>query len=626
MLRVASGRRGTLGARSLWGSDLLLMFGFFRALRPLLDRSAKTRLILAACFAIGIAFLDAVGVALVLPLLQTLDGLQTGAIPESASFVADRITSPTAESVAIVLGGAVIIAFVSKAIGAVVYMRWSFFFLARTEAALATKLMRSYLYAPWTFHLERNSAELLHTANVATRYVFQTALTQVVSAFADVAVIVAIGGVLLFVDPLAAVIAGIYFALAALGYRWTLTRRAADAGHTLAKAERRTWKSASQSLGASKEIAVRHLQEHFADEYQQAREAGGLAGARISLLGMAPRYYLEVALIVGVGIMSAVVFPTRESTEAVGVLAVFLVAGFRLLPSIHRLLAVVTAVRGAAWSMKLIVEDFEELAPYAGSVVVAPTAHPPAPLTLENVSFSYERSHEPVLRDISLTIEPTSSVAFVGLSGAGKTTLLDLLLGLLEPDEGRIVVGGKPMREVRDAWQVAIGYVPQDVVLIDDTIRANIAFGIPDNEVDHDRLLAAIGLAQLDDFVADLPEGLLTQTGEHGVRVSGGQRQRVGIARALYHRPSTLVLDEATSSLDSKTERRITETVEGLHGDLTIITVSHRLSTVRRADTIHYLDAGALVASGTFDELCRDSTAFVHLANLQGLAGPASQG
>jgi len=601
------------------------MLDFFRALRPILDRGVKTRLVLAAFFAIGIAFLDAFGVALVLPLLQTLDGLKTGTIPDSASIIADRIMQPTAETVAIVLGIMVIIAFVSKAMTAVAYMRWSFHFLARAEAALAAKLMRGYLYAPWTFHLERNSAELLHTANSATSYVFQTALAQVVSSFADLAVIATISLVLLIVDPLAAVIAGVYLGLAALGYRWLLTRRATEAGQALAEAQRRMWKSSSQSLGASKEISVRHLQEHFADEYKEARETGGRAGARIALLGMAPRYYLEVALIGGVGIVSAIVFPSRGSTEAIGVLAVFLVAGFRLLPSIHRLLAVVTAVRGAAWSLNLVTGDFEELAPFADPVVVTPAPLPPTSLTFEDVEFSYQRTPEPVLRGISLTIARASSVAFVGMSGAGKTTLLDLLLGLLEPVAGRIVLDGRPMAEVRDAWQVSIGYVPQDVVLIDDTIRANIAFGIPNERVDDVRLSEAIGLAQLDDFVADLPEGLLTQTGEHGVRVSGGQRQRVGIARALYHRPTTLVLDEATSSLDSQTERRITETIEGLHGDLTIITVSHRLSTVQQADTIHYLEGGALVASGTFNELCHRSPAFDHLAKLQGLSNPASR-
>jgi ABC-type multidrug transport system fused ATPase/permease subunit len=244
----------------------------------------------------------------------------------------------------------------------------------------------------------------------------------------------------------------------------------------------------------------------------------------------------------------------------------------------------------------------------------------PSSIEFSDVRFHYEGTEVDVLCGISLCIEPGDDVGVVGTSGAGKSTLLDVLLGLLDPGSGEVLIGGTPMRRCRTDWQLSIGYVPQEIILIDDTIRANIAFGISGDDIEEEQLQEALRLAQLDEFVAALPEGLETTVGELGVRLSGGQRQRLGLARALYDRPTVLVLDEATSALDSDTEARIVETIASLRGSLTIVTVAHRLSTLKHCDRIYFLRDGHVANVGTFEELTAQEPDFAQLVALAQLS------
>jgi ABC-type multidrug transport system fused ATPase/permease subunit len=228
-------------------------------------------------------------------------------------------------------------------------------------------------------------------------------------------------------------------------------------------------------------------------------------------------------------------------------------------------------------------------------------------LATEALSFQYEQMDSEVLKDISILINKGEAIGFVGQSGSGKSTLIDILLGLLEPKSGCVRVNGLDIGVCKRSWQHIVGYIPQTIFLMDDSLRRNIAIGIADNEIDEVAIREALKSAQLEDFVAALPEGLDTVVGERGVRLSGGQRQRIGIARALYHRPSVLVLDEATSSLDTETEHGVMQAVQALQGDKTVIIVAHRLSTVEYCDRLYRLDAGRIVDEGTFDEVMNRS-------------------
>jgi ATP-binding cassette subfamily C protein len=275
----------------------------------------------------------------------------------------------------------------------------------------------------------------------------------------------------------------------------------------------------------------------------------------------------------------------RPPTEIVPTLALLAVAVVRMLPSFNRITGAVTMVRFGQFAVGVVHEDLRLLDHRGVADPAAPLAFHEA-IRLEDVTYQYPGAAMPSLRGVSLEIPKGTVVGFVGSTGSGKTTLVDVILGLLGPTDGRVLVDGRDLRGHEAAWQMQAGYVPQDVYLADDTLRRNIAFGLPDAEVNEDAIWRAVDAAQVREFVARLPLGLDTVVGERGVRLSGGQRQRVGIARALYHDPEVLVLDEATSALDHDTERAVMDAVEHLRGSRTILLIAHRFSTVQGCDRV----------------------------------------
>jgi ABC-type multidrug transport system fused ATPase/permease subunit len=299
----------------------------------------------------------------------------------------------------------------------------------------------------------------------------------------------------------------------------------------------------------------------------------------------------------------------RESASGgstVSVLALFAYTGFRVIPSLNRIMLHVGVLREAHPWVATMDADMRALRPPAPR----PFTHEPPMLAdaivCDEVSFHYDEGGPPALDRVSLTIRRGQSVGIVGPTGAGKSTLVDVLLGLLTPTSGRVLVDGLPLAGREQAWQRQIGYVSQEVYLLDDSLRRNIAFGIPDSAVDEARLASAIALARLDAMVASLPQRMETLVGENGARLSGGQRQRVAIARALYHDPAVLFFDEATAALDNQTEREVTEAIAAVHGTRTVIAIAHRLSTVKTCDQLIYLKDGRVAAIGTYQELLAD--------------------
>jgi ABC-type multidrug transport system fused ATPase/permease subunit len=278
-------------------------------------------------------------------------------------------------------------------------------------------------------------------------------------------------------------------------------------------------------------------------------------------------------------------------------MGLFAAASYRLMPSMNRVLGAIQSIRYAGPMFSVLNEELKlsapEPAPRTGS---AEGIH--HEIRLEGVTYTYPGAAVPALRKLSINIQKGETVGFIGTSGAGKSTLVDVILGLLEPEVGEVIVDGQDVRENMRRWQDQIGYVPQSIYLTDDTLFRNVAFGLPDEQIDESAVVRAIRAAQLQDFVAELPKGLQTVIGERGVRLSGGQRQRIGIARALYHDPAVLVLDEATSALDTATERGVLSAVIALHGSKTVLIVAHRLSTVEHCDRIYRLDHGSVVAEG----------------------------
>lgn len=587
------------------------MFEFLRTVRLLLDVRMRRALTLATLAALGLAVVEAFALVLIVPLVQLLSST-TPRRSGLARWVGEQVPGASDLRIAALLAGAAFVAFVVKGLLSLLYLRWNLGVLLRAEAQTSSRLLRAYLRAPYPFHLRRGAAELQKTVHDAVRRIYAESLLGVVGATADLVVMAAIAIVLLVIEPLAAIGAAGYFALVAAGYQKLIHQRASDAGNSLIDETGRSYQIVQQSVTAVKAVQIGHHQDHFAAQLRESKQASAGHLRTLLLLYQAPRYYLEISLIVGLALMSAILYSLRPAESATAALGLFLAAGFRLLPSLNRVLVALSGVRSGLGATKQVTSDLEELEHDVQGPEQVVDKLPFHELRLDQVRFSYGEERT-VLDGLSLTVGRGQSVAFVGSSGAGKTTLLDLVLGLLEPTAGAVLVNGQPLEEVRAAWQRSIGYVPQDTAVLDASLRENIAFGRDPADIDEAAVLLAVERAELAELVASLPQGLDTRLHERGVRLSGGQRQRVGIARALYSEPSVLVLDEATSSLDVETESRITKTVESLAGQLTLLIVTHRLSTVRGCDQIHVLEEGRNIAVGTYDELRAGNDLFARL-------------
>lgn len=588
---------------------------FLRRLSPFLDGATRKRLAAAALLATVAAVLEAVGLALVLPLMQSITAASTNGPPPAASkYLSPWFDHPTSTEVAAILGAAVFVLFIVKGILAVGVLRWNLGTILRAEALMAERLLSAYLNAPWTFHLAHNSAELQRTVQDSVRRVFQDGLVGILGAFSDIVILLAILVVLLVLEPVVAVFAVLFFLGVALGYQSLIHGRIQAAAVATHEDTMEAFLFVQQSLVAAKEIGLLDRSQYFSSRLGAAKLRLSKGQRTLLLLNQLPRYYLEVALICGVGLLSVLLYSTTSPVNATGALVLFLAAGFRLLPSLNRVIVAVNMARAGKPALSQILEDFDATATSRTNGATRPIHF--ETLSLRQVVFRYPGATTSALNGVSMAIRRGQSVGLVGASGAGKSTLADVILGLLHPDSGEMTLDGAPFEELRRSWQRSVGYVPQQVGLLDDTLRANIAFGIAPGDIDEPSITRAITMSELNELVHSLPHGLDSLIGEAGMRLSGGQRQRIGIARALYTAPAVLVLDEATSALDSATEARIAHTLNLLKGELTLVIIAHRLSTIRACDQIYLLQHGRIIGSGDFTSLERSNEQFANLVRL----------
>ncbi len=577
------------------------------------DGATRRRLRLSVIGLVAISGLEIVGLVLLLPLMQMFAG---ASIHEGAlGHIDDFLGNPAKSTLAVILAATVFGAFALKGLFTLTFRWWMIGFLNVQAAHTADQLVDRYLAAPYAMHLQRNTADLIRTSLNAVDDSYMRAVMGALTSLSEGTTIFAVAAVLLIARPLPALAAIVYFVVVGYGFLRYVRRRAERASLELVDSTAGTYQAALQGLGGVKEVQVRRRASHFLDRFSVERLIYARATRMALFLGEAPRYIMEMLFIVGLAVMSMVVFSASDATQGAATLGLFVAAGFRMMPSMVRFLAAVNNMRLGSKSVELVVRDLSDLEaskPSAGSEVIELRQG----ISVDAISFSYATAPRQVLNDVSIDLEVGRSLAIVGPSGAGKTTLVDIILGLHDPTSGRIMVDGVDVATMKDRWQRSIGLVPQDVFLLDESLRSNIAFGESESDIDPDRLAEAIRRAQLEDLVASMPEGADTFVGERGVRISGGQRQRIGIARALYLRPQLLVLDEATSSLDSATERQITDTIDSLRGTQTMIVVAHRLSTVRRCDTLVFMRDGRIESAGTFDEVRHVNAEFAHLVSL----------
>lgn len=486
----------------------------------------------------------------------------------------------------------------------------------RSVVSVSRRLFQGYLYSPYTFHLQRNPATLIR--NTSAEPILALGLvTNVILILREILVLLVVFILLVLMDPFVSILIFILLALASTTFylivRNTLSRR----GHLAMEHRATLTKVVTQSMGAIKDAKILGREPQLLGSFMHEVQGVNYHQAYQRVMSHLPRPFLEVLAISALLVVTAIfVRLGRPFEEMLPLLALLAVAVVRMVPAFNTITTALTAIRYNRASLALVSQEllqFKQHKECARSVALledqaydgqgAQVRPLHGSLRLEQVSYCYPNTTQAVLKDVSLTIPVGQAVALIGASGSGKSTAVDVILGLLEPTSGRVMIDEWNLQTDLAAWQRQIGYIPQDIYLIDDTIRRNIAFGLTDSVIDESAIEAAIVAAQLDVFIASLPEGLDTVVGNRGIRLSGGQRQRIGIARALYHNPQVLVMDEATSALDNETERDVVAAIQRLRGDRTIIMIAHRLTTVRDCDQLYLLDAGQIVDHGTYAEL-----------------------
>jgi len=491
------------------------------------------------------------------------------------------------------------------------------------ERALSKRLYNVYMKSPFVYAMQRNSAELIRNVYYAVSDTISGSIQGFVILFTEVLVAIAITALLLALQPAAALAAALMMATAFITYRIIIRQNFSVWGEKTLVLDKEIIQFIQQGLHSLKTTRVHGREDYFIDGYDRVKKKQVGINALVHTTNNTPRLWVEIVFIASVLTVILVLLETSPiDGNILPVLGLFAAAAFRIMPSINRMIMALNGIKRSRAALQSVVEDIrahdiplpDEEAPKnevnLGSV---------KSIRFEDVSFYYPNTTTPAISDISLDISPGNSVGLVGPSGAGKTTLVDILLGLLAPTNGRVTVNGIELGSVSKEWSQRLGYVPQSIYILDDTLRSNVAFGLREEAVNADTVRIALARAQLDEFVKTLPKGLNTILGEHGARLSGGQQQRIGIARALYHDPEVLVLDEATSALDNETEQAINEAIEDLKKNKTLIVIAHRLSTVRQCDHLVYMEDGRIVDSGTFDELRDRNAAFRNLVELSKL-------
>ena len=459
--------------------------------------------------------------------------------------------------------------------------------------SLETQMFGRYLNAEYTFHLNSNSAILSRNLVTEIEEVFSRALLPAFMLVVEGLTVFGVMLLLVYIEPLPTLALVTFFGVCFLLYTRIFTPLLNRLGHERAYLAGEGFKIISEMLGGVKEIKILGLEGFFSNRFDSNRKAAVKAAARTETIHRLPTYLVELWGVLGLLIVVFTLFGLERSTPSVvSTLGLFVGASLRLIPALNRILIAVQSLKVAKPAIEVVHKEMM-------SAVALRTPRESIEFSRElrfcDVSFSYDVSLKPVITGATFRINLGESLGIIGTSGTGKSTLVDLLLGLLEPTSGQILVDDKRLDLATSHWQSQVGYVPQELFLVDDTIRCNIAFGLPEEEISEQKLLMSIRAAQLTDFIEALPDGLNTVTGERGIKLSGGQRQRIGIARALYFEPALLVLDEATSALDLQTEAEIVRTLEGFHKQITMVVISHRPSVLSFCDRILRLDQGSLV-------------------------------
>ena len=592
-----------------------------------LSRADRQKVFFVVLIQTGMGLLDLAGVAAV-GLLGALSvqGIETGKPGNRVGSVLKLLglSHQSFQMQVAVLGALAVSLLIGRTLVSIFFTKKILYFFSMRGAAISSELVSRVLAQPLLQAQATSSQETLYSITFGVGQITMQVLAVGVVMLSDLSLLIVMSLGLFFVDIWTAIGSILLFGGIALALYRNMHLKATLLGTTSTALGVKSNEKIIEALSSFRETVVGNRRAYYARVIGERRYELADISAELNFMPFISKYVIESSVVIGTLLIGASQFLLRDATHAVATLAVFMAAGTRIAPAVLRVQQASIQIKSSLGSAGLTLDLIDRLRDFNLSESIEneiDIEHQgfEAAIKIEKVSFTYPGNSTPTISDASVNIPVGAAVALVGSSGAGKTTFADIILGLIVPDKGRITLSGLPPLDALNKWPGAAAYVPQDVVLSNGSIRENVGLGYPKDVATDAMVLNALRVAHLDEFVKGLSEGLDTQIGERGAKISGGQRQRLGIARAMFTRPHLLVLDEATSALDGETEAAISDAIHELRGSTTVVMIAHRLSTVRNADIVVYLDKGRILAQGTFDEVREAVPDFDRQAKLMGL-------
>ncbi len=558
----------------------------------ILDRAQKIKLVILLIVIFIGAFVELLGVSSIMPLINV--ATDSNAVEKTwyLTKIRDFFGFTEEKQIVVFLSVILIVIYIIKNIYVTMQYNVQYKFIFNNQRRLAVKMMNAYMHQNYLFHVSRNVAELQRNVTEDVNG-FYTVVLNILQLIAEVSVCVVLVIYLMNTDIMTTIVVAVLILIFAIFFGIIFKKVLVKKGQENRQVSISLTKWVLQSFSGIKEIKVMNKEKYFLDNYSKTYKRFTVLQRQQTMLSFISRPTMETMCICGLllTLIVKMVWLNENVADFIPALSVFAVAAFRMLPSFNRISGYMSTIMFNRAAVDVLYKDLIDIANLNinsseqnmnSEIKVISKG-----IDIRNISFKYPNTEKWVLRNLSMHIEPNTSVALIGASGAGKSTLADIILGVLEPQQGDIVVDNTNIKDNLATWHKCIGYIPQIIYLMDDTIKANIAFGLEKDEVNEGNLWKAIQEAQLEQFVKSLPEGLDTVIGDRGVKLSGGQRQRIGIARALYNQPTVLILDEATSALDNETEKEVMQAIDGLKGSRTLIIIAHRLTTIKNCDFIY---------------------------------------